>query len=521
MFSAIDNNIKRLETDIELEKSMKPAEPWKPSEQTEAKRKARVAKSLKDFWYFDKTYFSQDMYSGGYSEPNRMCLDIAKAFDSPGVHVFVGPRGHAKSVTAKKKMVHQMLTYSADVAGVSSEDLSNSSNLLRDIATLIVENDKIIYDFGIEAKVLNDDKFQFRTRSDGTIKKWRYLQAFSEGRSVRGFTRVFSRPKIVLIDDMETLDSSMTSDAVQKRLKRLAETYDSLSGEDATMLVLANDFDVRSAIHLLKLDYETGTLPKKWKVSIYKAWDGSPLWKARFPAKTEELFKQMLGVKSESDYQGNYQQNPIPPEGIIFRKEHYEEYSELPKDARGVMYLDPNLSKKGKGDTTAAVVLLYSPETGQYYVSDALCRSYSDSDKLLNDALEMSFSNSNVFAFGFDGNVSQESIWTNNIKQWCQRHKSPFRRVEYKRYNVDLFAKNCQMAWNEKVIKFKPGFSRTKQGETFLNQLFSFAGKKANKHDDAPDALICAFEFIHERGFVKRKGSVIRQNFTIESNYTF
>lgn len=62
-----------------------------------------------------------------------------------------------------------------------------------------------------------------------------------------------------------------------------------------------------------------------------------------------------------------------------------------------------------------------------------------------------------------------------------------------------------QLAYAEGKIKFAPNFSKTVDGERFLFQFFAFAGtKKDGASDDAPDALICAFEFIHERRLVKR-----------------
>jgi hypothetical protein len=522
MFSSIDNNINKFQDNIEFQNSMKAAEPWSSSEMTEDKRKARVKRALIDYDYFDKTYFPEDMYNGGKESSNAMIDDIIKSFEVPGVHIFCGPRGHGKTVTAKKKFIHELLNFSIDIGGTYSEDLDNAQNLLRDIAFLILENDRIKYDFNPIVRVLNEDKFQFMTARPECSKQWRYLQAFSSKRSVRGYTRVFKRPRKILGDDIETLDSSMTAEAVEHRLKRIGETYDSLTGNDAVFIILANNFDTRSAINQLKNDYKNGILVKGWKFHLYKAWnDGKPLWSKFKKAKNEAQFKAMLNVRSESDYQGNYQQNPIPPEGILFKREFYKEFEKLPDDVRGVSYVDPNLSKKGKGDTTAMANMLYSPSTGFFYVPDALCQSYSDSDKLLNDVLKITYSTKNIYALGFDGNVNQESIWTNNIKQWCYKHQVPFRRVEYKRYNVDLLAKNFQYAWNEGLILFAQDFAKSKQGEKFLNQVFSFSGKKANKTDDAPDVLISLFEFIHERGFVRRKGSVINQNYVIDDTYSY
>lgn len=207
-----------------------------------------------------------------------------------------------------------------------------------------------------------------------------------------------------------------------------------------------------------------------------------------------------------------------PVQGFIFKREYYAEYDEVPSDARGVIYVDPNLAKRGQGDTTAIVRLLFSPSTAKYYVTGAVCRSFDDSNELLNALLSMK--KSEVKAIGFDGHVTQESQWTNNVRNWCRLNSVPFPAIDYKRFRVDDIAKNTQLAYSDRSILFPRGFRATTEGERFCGQLFAFAGKKANNPDDAPDALICAFEFLHERSLARRVySSALPSVPIIENNY--
>jgi hypothetical protein len=101
--------------------------------------------------------------------------------------------------------------------------------------------------------------------------------------------------------------------------------------------------------------------------------------------------------------------------------------------------------------------------------------------------------------FGFDGNVAQESIWSQFIDKYCIDNRLPPPAIHYKRYKVDELAKNIQIYWNECKISFPKNFKQTKHGEEFCSQLFSFNGKKNTKgKDDAPDAFICAITFLNE-----------------------
>ncbi|MEM4626455.1 MAG: PBSX family phage terminase large subunit [Candidatus Bilamarchaeaceae archaeon] len=189
--------------------------------------------------------------------------------------------------------------------------------------------------------------------------------------------------------------------------------------------------------------------------------------------------------------------------GNVFLKDYYQEYDYLPNDIKSVIYVDPNLSLKGQGDTTAITHLGYSAKTNNYYVIDAICQSFSDSNDLLNAIFLLKLPN--TIGIAFDGNVSQESTWTNLVRNWSKQHDSPFYRIEYKRYKVDDLSKNIQLTWNEKRILFPAGFRSTMNGKIYTSQLFAFTSKKAGNLDDAPDSLICAYEYLHERKIADRQ----------------
>lgn len=211
--------------------------------------------------------------------------------------------------------------------------------------------------------------------------------------------------------------------------------------------------------------------------------------------KTDYIFWKVFGLGERADVQ----------KGNVFNKKHYQEYEILPQDIKSVIYCDPNLSIKNKGDNTSIVCLGYSAKTNAYYVVDAILHSFDDSNFLLNTIFKYRFPH--TLSIGFDGNVSQESTWTNLVKNWCQINDQIFPRLEYKRYRVDDLSKNIMLAWAENKIYFPINFSQTTNGKMFLSQLYSFTNKKVGNPDDAPDSLICAFEFLHEKRIVKKESA--------------
>jgi len=206
-------------------------------------------------------------------------------------------------------------------------------------------------------------------------------------------------------------------------------------------------------------------------------------------------------------------------EGDIFPAKFYSEWDTIPDDTRSVLWVDPNLSQKTMGDTTAITELGYSPRTDTFYVIKGICESFSDSDLLLNKVLNIKEESIYCQVLGFDGNVTQESTWSNNVKNWCRQYERPYPAIEYKRYNVDELMKNVNLTWVRERIKFPPMFKERIENKRYISQVFSFQGKKAKHPDDAPDSLICAFELLHERKITLKSGTFKQP--VIESPYSF
>lgn len=528
-FSKIEMVLNRMREEEAERAAFRPIEPFSPSEKTPQAVARRLKRVLSSYWEFDKEYFPPDMYSDGYSDIAPFHRRIHRILNSPGLHVLFGPRKHGKTATAKKNFAWLQLSGRIRLCGTFSETLDpKSSEILTDVGNLINENERILHDFDPKFTVFNSYAYRFRTQAKNTPRSWVSCAAFSEGRSAKGAQKLFSRIQYILGDDVETITTPFGAEQNRHRIAIINECFGSMT-DNGTFAILGNDFNQDSALHALRTQQDDGILPKGWFVHAYEAWRrGRPLWPQRYPAQSETELRNMLKPLDDADWQGNYQQKPAPPDGFIFTRAGYKTYSryskdsELPPDARGVAWCDPNLAQKHKGDTTAMLALLYSAKEDCYYVVCVHCRSYSDSHKLLSDYLKLKEKAGQVYALGFDGHVNQESTWTQFVRDYCLINNVPFPPLEYRRYRVDDLAKNVQAVWNKGKIKFPEGFAETPEGEQFLRQVFAFQGKKSNKKDDAPDALICAFELLHERGLATRTST--RETYkviTITDSYSF
>jgi hypothetical protein len=489
--------------------------PYRPEQLTPDAIAKRYDKACSDFDFFDRTYFRKDMYSDGYSRPSGFHKELFYWANQPGVNVILGPRKFGKTATQKKIFAWMLLTGKYTFLATLSSTLPTSRNILADIAELL-DNDRIMIDFSPEIVESNKDQFTIRLPKVNKISR---AISLSEGRSARGATKIFTRPQFILCDDLETRQSGLSEEQTLQRIKILQETYQSMS-QTGTLLVLGNNFDERCALNRLLIQKNEGLLPDYWNIATFKAWtdEQGSLWQERYPAKTEEDLKAMLKVSDLHEWLADFQQEPAKPDGFIFeRLTPTPIWDEIPADARGVLYADPNCSLKGKGDTTAIVALLYSSATNYYYVANLICQSYSDADKLLTDYLEMK--DHRVRYCGFDGHVAQESTWTNNVRSWCRLRNLPFPTIFYRRYNVDELSKNIQMAWRSGRILLPPSINSSQDGQAALKQLYSFRGKAAKKRDDFPDGLISAFELLHEFHLGNRVSSNIVSKITDFFNF--
>ena len=508
-FSPLTAAMSRFADDVAERQALAPAPPWPAEQATPAARARRLrrarAAGRTGFKLFSETYFPKEMFREGYSAPALMHLEIADLFWQPGLHWVAGSRKAGKTVSGKIELLRTFLTGKYWVGGVYGETLLQSRNSLEDIAYLLATNGRIVSDFGITILKSNADQLRFRVGVPGAKPFDCSITAFSQERSVRGYGRLFDRPEILFVDDLETRTTPIGGDHTQQRAAVLAEAKSSL-GRTGVIVLFGNNFDERTLLHRMIEEQRLGILPAGYTVNVFPAWDAThgSCWPARYPATTEEQMRAMMEPAHEAEWQGEYQQNPQPPDGFVYVRDHYQELPEghaIPDDARGVLYADQNLALRAMGDTTGGVEFLYSPRTEQYYVGWAVCRSYADPNRLLGDILAAR--SARVFVIGMDGWVSQESHWRNHIRSFCARASVPFPHVEFCRFSVDQCATNLQALWVAGRIWFPNGFAATREGKVALQQIFAFTSKKAKRKDDFPDALICANELLHASGYVR------------------
>ncbi len=489
------------------------------SEMTAEATKKRLAKVTKDFWLWDRTYFPPSVYPD-YAPPgfyHKELIGITELHDAKA-HIFYGPRKTAKTSWLKRKIIFDFLHSRRKFIGFGSGTLMAPKLFLESVYAFLSMNKRIQHDYHLLwGKISLDYGLQLIT-DQSQAPEGSFIQPISEERSTRGGqVNLIDRYDLIVITDIENETSSLTKDAVRKRIDRVNEMRSSLENW-GTLLAEGNNFHVDCAMNTLKKEMENGILSENFVLHIHKAWDESrpgkakSVWYSKYPAETEQEMKAMLKPENDYDWAGNYQQSPKLRGSDIFPPEFYFEWDTLPKDLKAVMYTDPNLSLKLMGDTTTTGGLAFSPSTQKFYILPGIiCKPYSDPNELIEDTLTIreKIKSAGIYirVIGFDGNVSQESHWTQHVRNYSRIKGIPVPSIEYKKYNVDALIKNAEKVYKNGDVLFPPYFKNSEMGERFLKQFHSFAGKKRNKKDDAPDWFICILELIYELKLVSYKGS--------------
>ncbi len=524
-FGHLESAFEQLAEDVRLRALYSQAPPWSAAESTrqaiDARREAIRAPG--GFWKFDAWYFPPEAYDGQYARPNRHFHGtIVTATQKTGREctLILGPHDHAKSAFVYKRIVHAILTGERHFIGLVSETLDTPRSIVAAIGGFLARNERIRHDFpDLEILTASSEELCVRTRD--SRQSW--IKCFSEWRSPRGRNvDFFQRFDLIIVEDLENLMSPLDEEAVRRRRGKLGE-YQAALAEDGCLIMTANNFAEECVSNRMLTEYRAGTLDPSWRVYCFVAWkepgDGSsnrrggPLWPERFAATSEAELRALLHPMDDDTWEGSFQQRPRKPTGFYFLSRHYAEWSTLPADLVALVWCDPNLALKSQGDTTAIHGLAYSHTTTRKYVLHPRCVSFSDSNDLLRAYMaivaQLYRQRVPVVGLGFDGNVSQESHWTSHLRNFARAEGIPLPRIEFRRYAVSDIAKNTQMEFNAGAFLFPAGFAKTDEGARYTAQLWSFTGRKRpGRKDDAPDALICANEFLYDLGYSQRPAGV-------------
>lgn len=336
---------------------------------TEAERekvRQKALKGMRGFWFFAKKVFPEYFkYPFG-----RLHKDIIKAaFEKKRtVDVFAAPPEHGKTTLLRVFKIWAAIYgyYNYIIKVCETQDLSSL-----DLAIMKLEfeqNPRLKFLYGDLRTHGNWEESQFATAPTEWNKYGTFFEAFAYGIPPTGRVWKFFRPEFCDIDDLENYKKSANVNISREKLQFINNDIVPRVSEKGHIIWFGNNARKTMALNMIiemKEEDRRFEYPA-FRIHVYPAWKrkGKAEWHERYRYKSEEEMRVGLGVGMMT-WLGNYMQSPIVPEGGVFKRKDWQEFSKLPKDAVGIIRCDPASGKKNC--YKVAVVLLYSKSTRKFY----------------------------------------------------------------------------------------------------------------------------------------------------------
>lgn len=474
--------------------------------------------------FFAKAYFPQyffyetpDFHREAYNELDR----VLNRPPAGARFVRVWPRGCAKSTIynffapcnaalyGKRKFLVQF-----------SESETQALGFLSDIKNAVESNEYLLEDFGdVRGDTWRSDLISVKA-VDGSVV---WIAAAGSGSSVRGFRKAEFRPDFIVLDDMESDESVMTPDRVNKLYTWFQRAVMHLGTHDTDVIVVGT---------LLAYDCVLDRLMKHpgWdtrKLSAVIKWSSSPLWdewrklytdlsvpRDERQRRADEFYKQheeelLDGVEvlwpdgkpykslmeayvdgGEASFYAELQNDPINLDECLFKPDWLVYYTQEELDMVRILgyygALDPSLGKSRLSDYTALIVL-GKADNGFIYVVDAVLERLNP-DQIIN--LLISKCREYEFVrFGIETNQYQELLRQMIVERSAR--EGLYMPI------VDLKHTKDKVLRVQALIPYvKNGYIRfNREHRLLIEQMLGFPKLR---HDDGPDCLEMAVRMVNQ-----------------------
>jgi len=453
---------------------------------TKQERKQRL---LKDYDAFCRYYFPHYCTAPAAPFHKRMAkrlLNSTKAF-----LVLAWPRFHAKSTHASL-MAPLFLYFNSEIKCMilASKSEEKANKLLSDIQAELLDNQRIINDFGEQHKMGSWEEGEFTT-SGGCLFK-----AVGKKQSPRGLRQRQHRPDYIVVDDID-------DDEEVKNPRRVSESYEWLmsalfgafSPKRWRFVAVGNVIGKESILTYLaenaKSQYEQINALDK---------NGKPAWHEHY---TKQDIKDMMEAMGHRNAQKELFHNPIT-EGAVFKRDWMQwKYMRSFKEYRYLIaYTDPSLKSSSKADYKATVLV------GLTGKEMHIIRAFVDqtSIKRMIDwhyDLYESVSEGNTLYMYMESNFWQDILFDEFMKEGQSRgYHLPISGDTRKKPDKFQRVENISPYFERGLIYFNQAEKNNPNMQRLIDQLLMFE-KGSKAPDDAPDALEGAIFKIQEKARTK------------------
>lgn len=502
----------------------------------EIERVERVHRGEFDVLYFGMTYFSEDgnrdnadnLVPTGTNENNaanfhKELTDMLDEVSEEKVsrHIaYACPRSHAKtSWLSNIFILHQVVYRKKRYIVLFSETTDVAGDFISWGRYQLKLNEKLREDFGEllhvkPSKNELDNKYEYITTS--RVK----VEAKGLGTQTRGLRHGSTRPDLFVLDDLESDDSTNTSELIEKSKSWFSESMLPALSRDGICVYIGTILCYGSLLHYVienRKDFVSRKyrainsypvnegLWEEWRTirreddenSVDRAYEFyldnqekmdegvDILWPGYFTFYELACLKEDNGAKA---FAQEYENNPTDEERQIFKPEHFTFFNESDIADKTLEFyggIDFSMGKE-KGDYSAIVTIARNADTGTCYIYDVFMRKVHP-DKLLEEAVKHTLYYQ-YHGIGVESQMAQE--WfadklTEELKNKGYPSHTRLRKIKQrtrKELRIESLLPDIQsgkLRFNEKLRN--------------SDELAQFELYPMHGHDDFPDAVHMAY----------------------------
>lgn len=445
---------------------------------TPAKKKARVARSLTDKLFFMQTYLPHYFYTD-FGDFHHEWAEIADLVDQ--LALVGAPREHAKSTFFSFGDPLHVICHGLSKFGfLISDTHEQAQEFTVAIKVELEENVRLRHDFGnLKTKRWSDDDFKT------TLGMW----VLARGRKdkIRGLKNGPHRPDYARFDDMENDENVENPKRVKRLISWIRGTVLGSMGKRYRALIVGNLFHPRSAISQLVEMRDEDTGEPLYFSKVYDAIldegtpEERPLWPANWSM--ERLLKKRHDMGT-FDF-NREMRNKVAVEGSPFPEDqdnYYEPGELVGLPVITVTAVDPS-AKAGENNDYRAVVTFSLCLTNMTFY----CRHAWLKKKSIGEMFGAAYAQHAEYgstSVEIEENMLQDFLH-DAIKNYALLVKAylPWAPVHHSTNKEARIVGTCAILWEYCKIKFIKGHS----DQNMLREQFVYL-LTPSVHDDGPDA---------------------------------
>ena len=351
-----------------------------------------------DFYAFDN-YLFQDLQDRVATA--EFHFDMFRLYELSRRACVVCPRGHAKTTTARKYVLHQILNRKETYIVIVGASESMAAQTLRWIRDQFTENDRLLDVYGYLANKNKwaDTEFEVEFRDENN-KVYHSCKVVARGanQKIRGVNEK-GRPTLYYIDDIEDDEQVESMERREKLAQWVTDAMMPSGSKNARFIITGTILNMDSLLMNIALNKIGDHI--QWDVlfyaAIYKDSLGveKALWQEHQPLDKLEKLRERNPISFSKEYQNN----PAAGKAAVFNSDAFkhlnDEYISVKDDEvyyknellRVMIHTDYAYTDKQSSDFTVYLASGMNKD-GRLYVLDYLMFKTADEDVMIDELFD-------------------------------------------------------------------------------------------------------------------------------------